>query len=132
MSFGTLGDGDTKVTFEVSADLVRTWTDLKRSGGARWATHEVFAGKPVKEFIGPGLDTISMSVRLDADRGVKPRDELRNLRSLRDTGAVNQLVIGGELAGDYVLRELSEDLRRFDAKGALLVAIVELSLEEYH
>lgn len=127
MSFGVLGP----VTFEVSADKVRTWSDAHRSGDARWATHEVYAGKPVKEFIGPNLDLINLTVRFDFDRGVVPRDELKQLRKLRDTGAVNQFTIGGKLVGDYIVKNLSEDLHRFSPKGVLLTAIVEIALEEY-
>lgn len=132
MSFATLGDGDTKVTFEVSADLVRTFTDLNRRGSARWAEHNVYAGKPVSEFVGPDLDSFEFSIRFDADKGVVPRDELRNLRTLRDTGAVLPLVIGGELVGDYRIADLDEDLRRLSPTGALLTAIVKVSLREYH
>jgi phage protein U len=127
MSIGVLGP----ITFEVSADRVRTWQDAKRSAGARWATHEVFAGKPKKEFIGPGLATISLSVRLDLDRGLVPRDELRQMRAQMDTGAVLQFTVGGELVGDFVLRDVSEDWRRFSRNGVLTTAIVVLSLEEY-
>ncbi len=132
MSFATLGDGDTQVIFEVNADKIRTWTDMRRSGEGRWAEHDVFAGKPVAEFIGPGLDTLTLSVRLDAARGVMPLDEVKNLRLLRDNGAVLPLIVGDELVGDFVLKGLSEDERRFDPKGALLLAVVELTLREYH
>jgi hypothetical protein len=127
MSLGALGD----VVFEASAEKVRTWQDMKRSGEARWATHEVFAGKPVKEFIGPGLDTITLQVRLDARLGLVPLDEVKALRRLRDTGAVNQLTLGGELVGDYTVKSLSEDQRRFDPAGVLVTVVVDLTLEEY-
>lgn len=119
------------ITFEVSADLVRTFTDGKRSGEGRWATHEVHLAKPLSEFLGPGLDKISLSVRFDLDRGVVPRDELRNLRLMRDGGLVLTFVIGGELVGDYTLKGLAEDWRRFNAHGVLTTAFAELSLEEY-
>lgn len=135
MSLATLGDrsgtGEDTVVFEVSADRIRTWSEAKRSGEARWAKHEVYSGKPVQEFIGPGLDTLNLSVRFDADRGVVPRNELRRLRKLRDTGAVLTFVVGGELVGDFVLKSLSEEWRRFESKGVLTTAIAELSLEEY-
>lgn len=119
------------VTFEASADLLRTFDDLKRTGGARWHEHEVHLGLPRSEFLGPGLSEFSFSIRLDIDRGVIPRDELRALREQRDLGLVMQFVIGGELVGDYTLRSMSEDLRRFDAKGVLTTAIVEMTLREY-
>lgn len=127
MSLGTWGP----VTFEASADVLRTWRDAERSGGARWAEHEVIAAKPVTEFIGPGLDTISLSVRLDLERGIVPRDELRQLREQRDLGANHDLIIGGELVGTFTLRELDEEWTRFDSRGVLRLAVVKLSLKEY-
>lgn len=127
MSLGTWGD----VVFEVSADLMRTWQDMKRSGEARWARHEVYAGKPLPEFIGPGLDSLTMSVRLDALRGVTPADEIKTLREQRDIGAVHPLMIGGELVFDCTLKSIGEDHRRHDAMGKPLLIIAELSFEEY-
>lgn len=125
--FGVLGP----VVFEASASLVRTWRDAKRSGSARWAEHAVHLGKPVPEFLGPGLDDIAFDVRFDAAYGVVPRDELRQLRQLRDAGEVLQFTIGGELVGDYTLRDLSEQWTVFDARGVLQIAVVAVSLKEY-
>jgi phage protein U len=127
MSVGILGD----VKFEASADLVRTWRDAQRTGSSRWATHDVFSRKPVQEFLGPGLDQLHLSVRLDITRGVVPKDELKALRLMRDTGAVSQFTIGGSLVGDFVVKDLSEAWMRFDRAGVLTLADVTLALEEY-
>ena len=127
MSIGVLGD----ITFETNADKVRTWQEARRSGPARWATHDVWAGKPVLEFIGPGLAQITLSVRLDITKGVVPRDELRKMRDARDTGAVNQFTIGGSLVGDFIIKDVAESWRHMTGKGVLLVADAELMLEEY-
>lgn len=127
MSFAVLGP----ITFEASELLLRTWETAKRSGEARWHTHDVQGGKPVREFIGAGLDKIAFSVRLDLSRGVIPRDELRQMREQRDLGGVLQFTVGGELVGDYTINGLSETWTRLDANGVLTVAVVELSLEEY-
>lgn len=127
MSIGVLGD----ITFEANADKVRTWQDARRQGSSRWATHDVYGGKPVKEFLGPGLDTIDLSVRLDIERGVIPRDELRKMREARDTGVVLQFTIGGELVGDFSIQSLDETWTRFNRNGVLTTAVVSLHLEEY-
>lgn len=128
MSIAVLGP----VTFEVSADLIRTWKEAKRTGAARWAQHDVFAGKPVLEFIGPGLASITLSmIRLDMERGVVPRDELRQLRDMRDTGAVNQFTIGGDLVGDFIVEDVDEEWHYFSRNGVLTIATASLSLKEY-
>jgi phage protein U len=119
------------VTFEVSADKIRTWQEARRRAAARWATHNVYAGKPVKEFIGPGLAQIGLTVRFDLERGVVPRDELRQLRNLMDIGAVSQFTVGGELVGDFTVENVEEEWRRFSRTGVLTTAIASLTLEEY-
>jgi phage protein U len=127
MGFATLGP----ITFEASADLVRTFRDAKRDGEARWHEHAVHLGKPLSEFQGPPADQISFTVRLDIDRGVVPRDELRQMRRARDQGEVLEFVIGGELVGDYTLRGVSENWTRLDASGVLTAAEVTITMKEY-
>ena len=127
MPLATLGD----LTFVASEDEVLTWTTASRSGKARWADLDVHLAKPKREFQGPGRDTISLSIRLDIDRGVVPRDVLRSLRDLRDAGEVLQFAVGGELVGDYSIDSVNEDWRRVDADGVLVTAQVAIVLEEY-
>jgi phage protein U len=127
MSIGVLDD----IAFEVTGGRVRTWQEAGRSGEARWVEHEVYAGMPVSEFLGPGVDQIRMSVRFDIERGVVPRDEIRKLREKRDTGAVMQFTIGGNLVGDFTLRGIDEEWRRWSPKGVLMVAQVALTMRQY-
>lgn len=127
MSLAVLGT----IVFQASADLLLTFRDAKRSGTARWHEHDVHLGAPRSEFLGPGLDEVSFAVRLDIAHGVVPRDELRQMRSVRDTGEVLQFTIGGELVGDFSLRTLVENWSTFDARGVLRIADVTLTLKEY-
>lgn len=127
MSLGSWGS----VVFEVTADRLRTWTDMRRSGEARYAEHEVHLGKPLSEFLGPGLDQITFSVRLDAARGVDPADEIEELQEARDSGEVRTLLIADEVVFDCTLRAMNEQHTRHDGKGGLLVATVELTFKEY-
>lgn len=124
-------DDTTSITFEVNADTMRTWQDMRRSGSARWHAHEVQEGKPKQEFLGPGLEQLRFTVRLDITRGVVPRDELRQMRKQRDAGTVMQFTVGGELVGDFVLKDIDEGLTHFSRDGILLIATASLSLEEY-
>lgn len=135
MSLGVLSAGvgdDNQVVFEVNADLVRTWQELKRSGSARWATHDVYAGKPVREFLGPGLDKITLLIRLDAERGVVPLDEVNKIRGFMSSGAVLQFTIGGQLVGDFSVDLSDDEWRRVSREGALTTAIISITLEEYN
>ncbi len=63
---GTFGD----VTFEVSSDKVRTFSDMKRSGSSRLASHDLIGRKPLLEFGGPGLETLTFNMALSAFLGL--------------------------------------------------------------
>lgn len=125
-------DRNAQIVFEASSDRLRTWAEARREGAGRWAVLEVWQAKPKRERIGPGLDSITLTIRLDLQRGVVPRDELRKLRAYRDKGTILQLSVGGDLVGDYTVDQLAEQWQRVDTRGVLLVAIVELTLGEYN
>lgn len=127
MSFAVLGP----VTFEVSADKVRTWKSAKRAKSARWHKHNVYAGKPKQEFLGPDLSTINLEVRLDINRGVDPKEEIKEMIEKLDTGEVMQFTVGGELIGDYVFKSVDDDWQRHSSKGEPQIVTVGLSIEEY-
>ncbi|WP_094607726.1 hypothetical protein SPSIL_009120 [Sporomusa silvacetica DSM 10669] len=114
---------------------VMTFDDFKRDSAGRWATHEIIGidKKPILEFIGPGLETISFSIFLTTMLGVEPVDELKKLRQLRDNGVVCMFTIGGNAvtANAWVITQLSETHKTYDNKGSLLVASVSVSLTEY-
>jgi phage protein U len=133
MSLGVLDSGDsaTRITFAVTKDQVLTWQELRRRGAARWAQHEVHAGKPKQEFQGPGLESSDLEVRLDRALGVDPGGELEKMRQVRDAGVVLQFTVGGKLIGDFVLKEVDEDHKRHGRKGELITAVARLALEEY-
>ena len=67
---GTLGR---KIIFEVSDNRVLTFESMSREVSGRWTEHEVLGVKPKAEFLGPGLQTISLTIHLSAALGVKPR-----------------------------------------------------------
>ena len=54
-----------EVVFTASADLMRTWSEAKRSRDGRWAQVDVYGAKPRREFQGPGLATINFTMRFD-------------------------------------------------------------------
>ncbi len=123
---GTLGD----ITFEVSSDTIRTFSQLTRSGQARYQQHDVIGKKPVLEFIGPDLEAVTLPVRLDATKGVRPLTEINTMRDSRDTGERLALVIGGKLLGDFVIEKVDDTWQQIDNRGNLLLANVNLSLKE--
>lgn len=128
MSLGALG---TTIAFEVSSSKILTWATSRRTQAPRWHKHDVYAAKPVQEFIGPDLDGYSMAIRLDINHGVDPSDQLKKIRDKAKAGEVLQLTIGGTLIGDFVIKNMDEELVRFSRGGTLTLAHLNLTLEEY-
>ena len=104
---GTLGR---KIIFEVSDNRVLTFESMSREVSGRWTEHEVLGVKPKAEFLGPGLQTISLTIHLSA-----------------------ALVIGGRLVGRRPFRVTgsSEAWDKVYSRGELAKATLTISLEEY-
>ena len=126
---GYLGD----VVFEVSADKVRTFDDLKRSGSARFASHDLIGRKPLLEFGGPGLDTISFTVTLASWLGVKPEEEVETLRNMRDEGMAVDFVLNGKPQGEglWAVESVSEESKYITQDGVENFIKCSLTLKEY-
>lgn len=117
----------------VTSKLIRTFTDFTRSSAGRWANHEVLGKKPLSQFIGPGLDTVSFTVRLDVRYGINPREEMDALIELERAGKAMPLVIGGKGVGvnKFKITSLEQTWKDVDNKGNLLSADLTINLEEY-
>lgn len=128
-TIATLSD----VAFMVSDTYVKTIKDYKRENGGRWVTHEIIGQKPILEFVGPGLVSLSFNVQLNAALGVNPKTELERLREICDTGEAALFVLAGEpvTKNRFILEKLSESIQYADGKGNILVAEASLSLKEY-
>lgn len=111
---GTLGR---KIIFEVSDNRVLTFESMSREVSGRWTEHEVLGVKPKAEFLGPGLQTISLTIHLSAALGVKPRRILDMVERMVERGSAEYLVIGGRLVGRRPFRVTgsSEPGTRFTA-----------------
>ena len=80
MRIGSLGD----IVFEVSDSVIRTFSEFQRTTSGRWATHEVMGSAPVGEFISPGLDEITLPIKLNVLLlgGVAVEDEIDAIRKI--------------------------------------------------
>ena len=126
---GTFGP----LIFEVSEKSVRTFSDFRRNSSARWATHEIYGKYPRAQYIGPGQDEITFGMRFDVSMGVKPRNELSRLTEYCRTGRVETLIVGGLPMGaaKWYIETVGQEWQRFDGKGNILVAAVDVTLKEY-
>lgn len=126
---GTFGD----VVFIASADQIRTFDDFSRSTAARWALHDIYQGHPKAEYLGPGQDTVSFSMRFDVRYGMNPRSEMTKLLIMCREGRAETLIIGGLPMGvnKWYVDAITQDWTYFDGAGRLLVGMANLTLKEY-
>lgn len=126
---GSLGE----VAFKVSSDKVFTFNDFSRKGSARITAHELIGRKPLVEFVGPGLESISFKMMLSTFLGIVPLDEVNTLREMRDKGTASSLSLDGTPVGDglWLLESINEDWKHIDNNGSPRVIDCDLQLKEY-
>ncbi len=121
--FAILGD----IEFTVAGGI----TAMAHSGSADWAEHARIQGKPLLEWMGEGLDECNLTIELHPVLG-DPEARLRALQQAKSQHQPLAFVMGsGEYLGAYVIKTLSNTLRRTTATGQIKAATVQLSLTEY-
>lgn len=128
-TIGTLGN----IVFSVSRNQVNTLDDMKWSSSAQYATHNRHLKDVLLEFTGTDADTITFSMYFSVFLGIDPMTEITKLFNAERNGEVMRLVIGPKAYGKnkWVIMSQSRDLERFDNKGNLLIAKVNVSLQAY-
>jgi len=128
-AIGTLGD----IVFSVSRNQVKTFDGLKWDSSAKYASHDRHLQETLLEFTGLDNDTITFSMYFSVFLGVNPMTEIIKLLTAERNGTVMRLVIGRKAYGrnKWVITKTSKDLERFDKKGNLLTAKVNVTLEAY-
>lgn len=129
MIIGSFGD----IVFATSSVSVLVPNNIGRNIGKRTATHEVIEGKPLVEYLGPDLQTITFDINLRAEYGVRPRKMLDKLAEMAESNEAFLLQIGGKPIGEHswVLDSISETWDNIYSGGELSEATVKLSLTEY-
>lgn len=124
---GVLGN----LPFICSHGKVLTFNGLSRDISARWAKHDVIGKKPVLEWIGEDLASVSLSIRFDMSLGVPPAAGLLALRRMLESRKDHMLIIGGEFLGRYVIESISEDRKFHTGAGVCIVAEASITLKEW-
>ncbi len=124
---GVLG----KLPFICSEGLVLTFNGLSRDLSTRWAQHDVIGSKPVLEWIGDDLASVSLSIRFDMSLGAPPLAGLFALKSMMESREAHMLVIGGEFLGRFVIESISEERKFHTGAGVCVVAEASITLKEF-
>ena len=128
-----LGNFGRSLIFQVSDESAFTFNNFKRDVSGRWQNHELLQRKAASEFLGPGLQTISLDIVLSVSLGIKPRAMLEEIEKLIENGTIETFVINGKRIGTYKWKILSssESWNRIYSGGELGSASITLNLEEY-
>lgn len=116
--------------FYCSDARVLTVDGFKKKMSARFAEHAVLGRKPVLEYVGPSLDEISFTIRLDAGLGTPPNVALAVLERMVESGDGYLLLLGAEYYGRFVIESIDQDRKNFSGHGVPSVVICSLSLKE--
>ena len=127
---GALGSG---IIFLVSDSYALTFNGMTREVSSRWATHETPGVKPKAEFLGPGLQTISLPITLSSSLGVRPRLVLEAIERMVETGSAEYFILGNRPVGVNRFRVTgsSETWDLIYNRGELARASLTITLEEY-
>ena len=130
MEVGYMGD----IVFISSESRLLTPTKYERESTGRWAEHELLMRKPVSQYGGPGLEKLSFSIILDAGHGIDVQEQLKKLRTMRDTGAVFPLILGGKPVTQSYWRmdSIKETEHYWATDGKLIQCRADIALTEYN
>ncbi|MBP1924587.1 phage protein U [Sedimentibacter acidaminivorans] len=121
------------IVFETSDKRILNFNNFKRNISSRWATHEVIGKKPASEFLGANLDTISFTIHLSGQYGIKPQEEMDRWLIKCRAGTVETLVIGNKALGmdKWKVLSVSQMWNTILNKGEVFSSDVDIELEEY-
>lgn len=122
-----------KIAFIATPEILRTFSDFTRNSAGRWGKHDRVGTQPLQQFIGPGLDTISFTMRFDVFYGLNPRKEVDELVRLERSGKAQALTIGGLPVGVnlWIITSMQQTWDVIDNFGNVLVGTARITLEEY-
>lgn len=128
-----IGNFGKLIVFETSDSRVLNFNDFQKTVSANWGKHDRIGKKPLSEFLNPELQTLTFTITLNAQHGVRPRKTMESIENAIEKGQVESLVIGAAKVGKnkWKITQMTEAWDTVMNKGELLKATLNLSLEEY-
>lgn len=128
-----IGNFGKLIVFETSDSKVLNFNNFQKTVSANWGKHERIGKKPRSEFLNPELQSITFTIVLNAQHGVRPRKTLESIERAVEKGQVETLVIGSARVGKnrWKIIQMSETWDTIYEHGELAKATLNLTLEEY-
>lgn len=127
-----IGNLGTAITFQVSSNRILTPQNMTRKVSANWVKHTRFYNKPLSEYIGPNLQTMSFEIVLSAALNVSPAKVVDTLEYACENGIVMPLVIGNKRVGLlWKITSISQPYDKVLSSGQLVECKLQVEIEEY-
>ncbi|MGL5435989.1 MAG: phage tail protein [Lachnospiraceae bacterium] len=127
-----LGNWGSYLKFETSDKRILSFTGFKREVKARTVIHTPIRAKPIIEFLGSELQSITFTITLNASWGVSPKKIEKKLIKCIENGMVAPLVIGKRsICKKAMLLEMSESYGIVLKGGEVYSAQMDLTMTEY-
>lgn len=125
----SLGD----FTFEVNAQNITTFTDLKFQNSANYTEHKILNRKGLLEFTGLNASTASLNIHLDSQVSEDIEGTISYFYEMMNAGEALLFMIGDNVMGEgfWVIESLDESYTRIDNLGRFLMVDLALKLKEY-
>ncbi len=96
-----------------------------------YASHDHLDGKPSLQFLGEGLDEVTLTFYFHAAY-CTPKDEVENLRAeARKATPLPFVMANGDFMGEFVIEEIEQEITHTDGKGFISSAEVDVKLREF-
>lgn len=129
---GEIGKLGSLITFEVSSSKILTPSDLELKASGSWSYHDIISQKPRSEFNGAELRSVSFTIVLSAEHGVKPRNTMDSIVKAVESGTVMELALGGKAIGNkWIIKEASNAFDIVLNRGEIAKLTTKITLEEY-
>jgi len=120
------------VMFSVSDRQVQTFNNMQWDSSVQYATHNIHLKEPLLEFVGIETSRITFSMYISSFLGINPLRELERLDAAKNRGDIMRLVVGSRVYGKkWVVQRTQKSLEKFDGRGVLLAARVNVTLLAY-
>ena len=121
------------IKFIVSDKKAQSFNNLRRRVSGNWKEHDIYKRKPFSEFLGPGQESISFRMELEASLGVNPYALMEKWNTIIEKGKHDVLVIGDNQVGKYEWKVTGadEEWKYIIKNGKLLSASINITMTEY-
>lgn len=122
-----------KKVFQITQSKIYTFDDLQYGSSLDTEKQDAVGKKSSTYNKGPGLNSLSIKVSLDASLGVNPRREIEEWETIKDAGIAYPFILGSRPLGrnKWLLVDIQATTQVIDNAGNILAAELALKFDEY-